>query len=494
MSKKQKQKNKKDKSASSIKKTPKFLSTLRHSSKSAWAIIGVVAVVLGLFFNIFLDFPQLVSNWIGNPTPLPIAKAEIENGEILVVVTKFTGESGEAATTRIFRALSDRVQLAELSDVRIELLLSESPRIREDAIRLGNIFNATLVIWGTADQYGIEPRYEVVRNEILIPIRPDLGTTIAHDLPTFNAYVVNGIPNEFEYLMLFSVGQLYLINQKPDKAIPLLVQATQIEVGDKGKQLDLKTAYYYLGKAHGISNDYKAAIIDFSNAILLDPKFVGAYNDRGYSYEKIGDQNLAVSDYLKALDIDPNMSSAHMNLGWIYHNRGEYDKALLEYSRSIELDPTYDQSYLLRGNIFFEQKNYQAAVDDYTKAIALNPNFGLTYKNRGGAYLQVHEFQKAIDDFEMALKLNPDLHDSYRGLGEAYFYIREFQKSIDYLTEFIKAENSQDPDVYYMRGLAYEGIGSIEQALSDYEMCLRLLPEDSGDRNFLLKHMEEIKK
>jgi tetratricopeptide (TPR) repeat protein len=493
MSKKQK-KNNKNKSMSSKKKMPKFLSTIQRSSKAVWAIIGVVAVVLGLFFNVFLDFPQLVSNLIGNPTPLPIAKAEIENGEILVVVTKFTGESGEAATTRIFRALSDRAQLAELSDVRIELLLDESPHTRDEAIQLGNLFDATLVIWGTADQYGIEPRYQVVRNESLIPTRPDLGTTISTDLPSFNAYVVNGVPNEFEYLMLFSLGQFYSFGLRFDDAIRAYIEATQIDIGDRAEQLDLKTVYYYLGKTHGYNGDWQTAIDDFSKALSIAPSFADAYNDRGYSFEKIGKQDSAISDYKKALEINPNMSSPHVNLGWIYHHKGDYDGAYEEYSRSIELNPNYDQAYLLRGNILFEKEKYTEAISDYNKAIELNPVFGLTYQNRGATYIQLGDYETAVNDFLVALRLDPKLYNSYARLGETYLYMGEYQKAIENLTVFIDHEHTQDANMYFLRGTAYEQLGKIDEALLDYEMALKLTPDESENKTFLLEHIKEISK
>ena len=53
---------------------------------------------------------------------------------------------------------------------------------------------ASIVILGTADEFGMEPRYEIVRNKDVIEVLPDLDIFILTELSIFSAYAVYGTP------------------------------------------------------------------------------------------------------------------------------------------------------------------------------------------------------------------------------------------------------------------------------------------------------------
>ena len=46
------------------------------------------------------------------------------------------------------------------------------------------------------------------------------------------------------------------------------------------------------------------AIADFTQAILLDPSYVEAYNNRGLTHQAQGRRTDAIADFLKAQSID----------------------------------------------------------------------------------------------------------------------------------------------------------------------------------------------
>ena len=50
---------------------------------------------------------------------------------------------------------------------------------------------------------------------------------------------------------------------------------------------------------------WRRPIVDYTQAIELDPSFVGAYANRGYAYYKLGDLESALADFDKVLELDP---------------------------------------------------------------------------------------------------------------------------------------------------------------------------------------------
>jgi tetratricopeptide (TPR) repeat protein len=74
---------------------------------------------------------------------------------------------------------------------------------------------------------------------------------------------------------------------------------------------DYKEALYNLGYINLVYiNDFTKAAGYFTSAINLDPKYIDAIFNRGYSYELMGDAESARKDYMKALEIVPNYDRA----------------------------------------------------------------------------------------------------------------------------------------------------------------------------------------
>ena len=69
------------------------------------------------------------------------------------------------------------------------------------------------------------------------------------------------------------------------------------------------------------NNDLSTAIINFTKAIEIDPKYAIAYYNRGIAYYSLMKYPEALADYTKAIELDPKYADA-------YYNREEVYKAL----------------------------------------------------------------------------------------------------------------------------------------------------------------------
>ncbi|HRS53487.1 MAG TPA: tetratricopeptide repeat protein [Bacteroidales bacterium] len=124
---------------------------------------------------------------------------------------------------------------------------------------------------------------------------------------------------------LYNLGLFYQETGDYDKAIQTYTMITTQNINpDSPQYIFLKHAYYNMGYINlQYTQLYMQAVKHFTSAINIDPYFVEAYYNRGYSYELMGDVIKARKDYEKALKIRVN-----------------YDMALQGLNRLDKLDKT----------------------------------------------------------------------------------------------------------------------------------------------------------
>jgi len=160
------------------------------------------------------------------------------------------------------------------------------------------------------------------------------------------------------------------------------------------------------GLAKGKKGDLDGAIVDFSRAIEIDPKYANAYFNRGVAKGKKGDLDGAIADYSRSIELDPKYANAHFSRGNAKGKKGDLDGAFTDYSRAIELDPKYAMAYNNRGNAKGKQGDLDGAIADYSRAIELDPKHAYYYSNRGNAFQAKGMFDQAVADFNNTIELN----------------------------------------------------------------------------------------
>lgn len=102
---------------------------------------------------------------------------------------------------------------------------------------------------------------------------------------------------------------------------------------DKGgiEGATLSTTLSNRGLGYLRSGQYDKAIVDFSEAILINPKNPFAFDNRGDAWREKGNYDRALADYNEALRVEPDFSSARLNRGITYEKLGDNAKARADY-------------------------------------------------------------------------------------------------------------------------------------------------------------------
>ena len=100
-----------------------------------------------------------------------------------------------------------------------------------------------------------------------------------------------------------------------------------------------KRASLYMKK-----RNFKEAIDDCSEAIGLNPKYIGAYITRGHAKRSLGNFEDSINDYNKAIDYCPDYAYTYGYRGDAKIQINDYEGALADFRHLLKLEPDNEQA------------------------------------------------------------------------------------------------------------------------------------------------------
>jgi tetratricopeptide (TPR) repeat protein len=157
----------------------------------------------------------------------------------------------------------------------------------------------------------------------------------------------------------------------------------------------------------------------------------------------------------------------------------DLDRALADQNESIRLDPKEAHSYYARGTIYRDKGELRRAIEDYNRSLELKRD-PLVLSFRGIAWFGLGEFDRAIADFTENLKATPgnELSLGFRCRARAATG-RDLPVALADCNEAIR-KNANAMESWISRGLAYLQLRRFDDAIADYNMVLKVRPQDAA--------------
>jgi len=177
-------------------------------------------------------------------------------------------------------------------------------------------------------------------------------------------------------------------------------------------------------------------------------------------------QKLIMHDSLGVADL--RLSYETFNVGWQVFNR----HYLAVYRP--EQEPVVAA---ILGEDYDERTMRRRALDAALARVEDQPGNGYAWLNLGDDYAALGQHTEARQAYEQAMDLSlPDrLLWYYYGPLEVYNALGEYRRTIELTTAIIRRTNGLE-EMYYLRGMAYQGLGKMEQARADYRAALARNP------------------
>ncbi len=245
---------------------------------------------------------------------------------------------------------------------------------------------------------------------------------------------------------------------------------------------DPKNASNYITLARLLiyTRQYKDAVTQAENSLLINPNNATAHAIRGWAYAFLGNFLDAEGSLSTALKIEPNNAVAYAYLAETlvlkYQNGlgdlGTLDQAIAASRTAQTYGPNLMETHRARGIVLEETGNYEEAVAEYEAAISQNENIADLHMALGRNYRSLEQYDKAIEEFNRATGLNPSDPEPPLYISRVYFAVGEFAKAVQYGEQAIKV-NPTDPYLYGNLGSIYYRDRNYPEAIRAMRMALR---------------------
>lgn len=167
--------------------------------------------------------------------------------------------------------------------------------------------------------------------------------------------------------VLTALGNLYLDQDRPDRAKPVFEKAANLNPPDL-------SACYNLGRLKQLENDHEGAIAIYKAMIDLQPEVGLVWNNLGVAYRETGKPDDAIASFREAVRLAPDMAAAWNNLGVAQDERNLGEAAVISYRKAIDLQPDYASPLLNLGISFQKSGQYKEADALYSRVLTLQPD------------------------------------------------------------------------------------------------------------------------
>jgi tetratricopeptide (TPR) repeat protein len=158
------------------------------------------------------------------------------------------------------------------------------------------------------------------------------------------------------------------------------------------------------------NQQYEKAISKFDKALLINPKHLNSYIERGFANHNSGNIESAIKDFDAAIEMNPNNNKEQLfnYRGRLYAEIGRNDEALKNYYLAIESNPNYEECYFAIKEVYLSLGNIKGVVEILTKLIAVNSSNVNYYFDLGIAYGMLNNFNQVINCMDKVLEANPN--------------------------------------------------------------------------------------
>jgi tetratricopeptide (TPR) repeat protein len=290
----------------------------------------------------------------------------------------------------------------------------------------------------------------------------EVQSTATQIPPTLTqAWVVQDIASNFADIML----------QENDQFISQIAAVDALVA----RYADQPLAYYVRGLVYIEQGNLESAIVDFSDAIRLNPNYAEAYSNRGLARYEQGDLESAIADFTDAIGLDANLAQAYVNRGTARYNQGELESAIADFTNAIDLDTTLGEAYYNRAIARYDQSDLDGAIADFSDAIRFNSNLAEAYYNRGRARYDQGDLDDAISDYNEAIRLDTTFAEAYTNRGIARYDQGDLDGAIADYNEAVRLDPTL-AEAYSNRGRARYDQGDLDDAIADFTDAIRLNP------------------
>ena len=227
---------------------------------------------------------------------------------------------------------------------------------------------------------------------------------------------------------------------------------------------DLALSYFMQGEFLMSQGNYALAILEFQEAIALDPNASTIHVAIADGYSRLGKLKRSETHLKIAIELNPDETEGLDMLGQIYFSQKRYSYAQEVYERLHITDPDNLDYIFTIADLHRIQKNWDLSIDYYMLAYDVNTLAIKALEQALQIALSANKLKRAEEICELMHNDAPDDLDILNTYKDLTLYNQNYKKSLS-LLEKIEKQSGITNEVLLQRSALYEELDQKELAL-----------------------------
>ncbi len=234
--------------------------------------------------------------------------------------------------------------------------------------------------------------------------------------------------------------------------------------------------YFLDGNKFLEKDDFESAILYYNKALEEDPDFDLAYNNRGVAYMENGHPYEAIMDYNQAILINPGYWECIHNRAQANDLVGRYRKSLDDYQLLSRQFPDSALGYFGQGLILTKLTEYSKAARSFERVLELDPEDHEALINLAILDYYQGDYEKGIARIDSALKISDDAR-AYNTLNQIHIELGNYPVALNAINKALD-RSPEEPYFLNNRGLTYLLMDSLDLGITDINRSIVNDPEN----------------
>jgi tetratricopeptide (TPR) repeat protein len=272
-----------------------------------------------------------------------------------------------------------------------------------------------------------------------------------------------------------------------------------------------KQKFFESGQRYVEQGKFKEAVVEFTNAIKVDPSYAEAHLQLADAYLQLHDGDRAFRELSRTVELQPENYRAQLELtnllivnrqfeparqkldallskrpddpavhttqSSLFAAQGNLPGAIAEMQKTVALSPDRWEAYLSLALLESSNNQSEAAEANFKKVIDLNPKAMQARLLLGNHYQARGRFPEAEQQFQAATALDPASAEPRAALARLYLAQGKRSEAEQFLVQ-AKRDLPNNPAAYRLLGEFYFLNGELDKAAAEYAALYQQHPED----------------
>lgn len=276
---------------------------------------------------------------------------------------------------------------------------------------------------------------------------------------------------------LYEIGNIYLLGNDVDNALPFILKASQINPNNE----------WYLLRLAQIYQSKKA----FIEAADIYKRLIQITDDSDeYYYYVLANLYTSAQKYQEAIDIYDHLEqlagvneAIRIEKQRLYLLMQQPKKAYKEITELIKKYPRQSRYHIIYGDLLVETEAYDKAFKAYNRALELDPDNGPVHLSLSGYYDQTGDSVKSIKELKLAFASEEIGYEPKMQILVQYMMKASSDssknESVLELSNILLEHHSEREDLHYYYGNFLLALGNITEAKAQLLQVVKINPANS---------------